>query len=154
MATGFRILPRRQVVGPETVARFRDLPVANVSDVMFRMAAGGPRLRPMHAGGVLAGPAFTVKTRPGDNLMMHRALSLAQAGDGDPAAALAALKARDGAAYDAFCETIAAIYFLSPQVRRAVGFPGREPKPARVEVTDLEDLLMPVLEAGFAPRPA
>lgn len=79
---------------------------------------------------------------------------IAQARDGDPAAALAALKARDGAAYDAFCETIAAIYFLSPQVRRAVGFPGREPKPARVEVTDLEDLLMPVLEAGFAPRPA
>ncbi|NMJ41528.1 RraA family protein [Roseomonas sp. JC162] len=81
MAAGFRILPRPRKVGPETVARFRDLPVANVSDVMSRMAAGGPRLRPMHAGGVLAGPAFTVKTRPGDNLMVHKALSLAQPGD-------------------------------------------------------------------------
>ena len=81
MAAGFRILPRTRVVGPETVARFRDLPVANVSDVMSRMTAGGPRLRPMHAGGVLAGPAFTVKTRPGDNLMVHKALAMAEPGD-------------------------------------------------------------------------
>ena len=35
----------------------------------------------MHAGGGLAGPALTVKTRPGDNLMLHKALDLAEAGD-------------------------------------------------------------------------
>ncbi|HWT09116.1 MAG TPA: RraA family protein [Roseomonas sp.] len=81
MAIGFRILPRARAVPSEAVARFRDLPVANVSDVMSRMTAGGPRLRPMHAGGVLAGPALTVKTRPGDNLMVHKAISLAEQGD-------------------------------------------------------------------------
>jgi RraA family protein len=63
------------------VAKFRSLPVANISDSMSRMTAGGARLRPMHSGGVLAGPAFTVKTRPGDNLMIHKALDLAEAGD-------------------------------------------------------------------------
>ncbi len=31
--------------------------------------------------GVLAGPAFTVKTRPGDKLMVHKALDLAASGD-------------------------------------------------------------------------
>ena len=57
------------------------LPVANVSDSMSRMTAGGTSLRPMHAGGtVLAGPALTVKSRPGDNLMLHKALDLAEAG--------------------------------------------------------------------------
>ena len=81
MAAGFRILPRARAVGPDVVARFRELPVANVSDSMSRMAAGGPRLRPMHAGGVLAGPALTVKTRPGDNLMVHKAIGLAEPGD-------------------------------------------------------------------------
>lgn len=81
MTAGFRILTRNRRVGPQTVARFRDLPVANVSDVMSRMSAGGARLRPMHAGGVLAGPAFTVKTRPGDNLMVHKAIALAEPGD-------------------------------------------------------------------------
>src|SRR3546814_3234911 len=48
---------------------------------MARMTAGGARLRPMHAGGVMAGPALTVKTRPGDNLMVHRALDIADPGD-------------------------------------------------------------------------
>ena len=81
MAAGFRILSRARAVGPEVVARFRELPVANVSDSMSRMTAGGPRLRPMHAGGVLAGPALTVKTRPGDNLMVHKAIGLAEPGD-------------------------------------------------------------------------
>ena len=78
---GFRILKRRRVVSADLVTRFRALPVANISDSMARMSAGGPRLRPMHKGGVMAGPALTVKTRPGDNLMIHKALDLAVPGD-------------------------------------------------------------------------
>jgi regulator of RNase E activity RraA len=78
---GFRILPRQRAVSAEIVARFRALPVANVSDSMNRMSAGGARLRPMHGGGVLAGPALTVRSRPGDNLMLHKALDLAMPGD-------------------------------------------------------------------------
>ena len=81
MAVGLRILQRSRRVGPEVVERFRSLPVANVSDGMARMTAGGSSLRPMHAGGMLAGPALTVKSRPGDNLMVHKALDLAEAGD-------------------------------------------------------------------------
>ncbi|WP_458094298.1 RraA family protein [Roseomonas sp. WA12] len=82
MAIGFRIHRRIRQVDATLVTHFRDLPVANVSDVMSRMTAGGARLRPMQApGAVLAGPALTVRTRPGDNLMIHKAISLAQAGD-------------------------------------------------------------------------
>jgi RraA family protein len=78
---GFRINPCQRRVQPEIVARFRTLPAANVSDVMARMVAAGPRLRPMHAGATMVGPAFTVRTRPGDNLMVHKALDLAEPGD-------------------------------------------------------------------------
>jgi RraA family protein len=81
MTIGFRILPRARTPDPAIMARFRVLPVANVSDSMWRMTAGGAGLRPMHGGGVLAGPAFTVKTRPGDNLMVHKALDIAEPGD-------------------------------------------------------------------------
>lgn len=81
MPTGFRILKRERAISPELVAAFAALPVANISDCMSRMTAGGPRLRPMHKGGVMAGPAFTVKSRPGDNLMVHKAIDLAAAGD-------------------------------------------------------------------------
>ena len=81
MPMGFRIARRRRKVDAALVERFRSLPVANVSDSMSRMAAAGPRLRPMHKGGAMAGPALTVKVRPGDNLMLHRALDLAEPGD-------------------------------------------------------------------------
>jgi regulator of RNase E activity RraA len=45
------------------------------------MTSAGARLRPMHAGGRMAGPALTVKTRPGDNLMILKALMLSKPGD-------------------------------------------------------------------------
>jgi regulator of RNase E activity RraA len=81
MTIGFRILSRRRKVSVAHVEKFKSLPVSNVSDVMSRMTATGARLRPMHASGVLAGPAFTVKTRPGDNLMVHKAIDIAEPGD-------------------------------------------------------------------------
>jgi RraA family protein len=85
MSIGFRVLPVERRVSAELVSQYRDLPVANVSDAMNRMFAGGAALRPMHGANlesrVLAGPAVTVKARPGDNLMLHRALDIAQPGD-------------------------------------------------------------------------
>jgi RraA family protein len=81
MNHGLRILKRQRAVDLTLARQFLDVPVANVSDCMARMTAAGARLRPMHAGGRMAGPALTVKTRPGDNLMIHKALMLAQPGD-------------------------------------------------------------------------
>ncbi|MDH2328176.1 RraA family protein [Cereibacter sp. SYSU M97828] len=81
MATGFRILKRERAVSADLVQRFLQLPVANVSDSMARMTAAGPRLTRMHARGQMAGPAITVKTRPGDNLMLHKAIDMAIPGD-------------------------------------------------------------------------
>jgi regulator of RNase E activity RraA len=81
MTIGFRIAERTQKVDLATIEKFRTIPVANVSDVMSRMTAGGPGLRPMHASGQMSGAAFTVKTRPGDNLMIHKALLMAGPGD-------------------------------------------------------------------------
>jgi RraA family protein len=68
-------------VPAQLVQAFQGLPVANISDCMARMSSAGPRLRPMHKSGYLAGPALTVRCRPGDNLMIHKALTMAQAGD-------------------------------------------------------------------------
>lgn len=78
---GLRILQRRRAVDLALARQFLDVPVANVSDCMARMTAAGPRLRPMHRSGRMAGPALTIKTRPGDNLMIHKALQLAVPGD-------------------------------------------------------------------------
>ena len=86
MPVGFVIHPRARSVDPATVAAYRGLPVANVSDCMGRLTAAGPRIRPLHAAGAaqkpgMAGVALTVKTRPGDNLMTHAAIDRAKPGD-------------------------------------------------------------------------
>jgi regulator of RNase E activity RraA len=78
---GFSIQPIRRRVSPAMIEKWRNIPVANASDCMSRLAAGGPRLRPFHAETLLCGPALTVKTRPGDNLMVHKALDIALPGD-------------------------------------------------------------------------
>lgn len=81
MTIGFRILNRTQVAPKALVDAFAKLPVANVSDSMFRMTATGSRIRPVHASGGMAGVALTVKSRPGDNLMLHKAIDMSQPGD-------------------------------------------------------------------------
>ena len=78
---GLQILKRSRQASEQHVQAYRGLPVANISDAMARMSAAGPRLRPMHKSGYLVGPALTVKARPGDNLMIHKALTMAQPGD-------------------------------------------------------------------------
>lgn len=81
MTAGFRIKTTWTRIAPDLIAAFRVLPVANVSDSMQRLTALGPQMRPMHRGGVLAGPALTVRTRPGDNLLLHKAIDIAAPGD-------------------------------------------------------------------------
>ena len=78
---GLQVLRRKRIVAADLVEKFATVPVANVSDVMARMTAGGNRLRPMHDGTPLIGPVITVRTRPGDNLFVHKALDIAEAGD-------------------------------------------------------------------------
>jgi regulator of RNase E activity RraA len=80
--TNLRVMKPARRVSPETVAKYKLIPTAVISDSMNRLAAGGASLRPRHAGGtVLCGPAYTVKTRPGDNLFVHKAIDTALPGD-------------------------------------------------------------------------
>lgn len=78
---GLQIRQRQRAVSLELAHKFRAIPVANVSDCMSRLFGGGAELRPMHDGSAMSGPAFTVKVRPGDNLMIHKALEMAERGD-------------------------------------------------------------------------
>ena len=79
---GYRIEPR--VAGPaaDLVTAFRDIPVAVAGDCMGR-SIGAIGLRPYHGrmSTVLCGPAVTVRVRPGDNLMIHKALMMVEPGD-------------------------------------------------------------------------
>ena len=52
-----------------------------LADVGGRRGTLGGRIQPLSKSMKVAGPAFTVEVRPGDNLMIHAALQLAQPGD-------------------------------------------------------------------------
>jgi len=78
---GFRVRDGHIRADKSMVDAFASIPTAIISDNLNRMAAAGSVVRPMHKGGRLAGTALTVKTRPGDNLMIHKAADMAQPGD-------------------------------------------------------------------------
>ena len=77
---GFRIFPSPARLDPAVVARFRGLASATLADAMGRFNFMDPGIR-SRSGFPLAGPAITVNSRPGDNLMLHKALQIAEAGD-------------------------------------------------------------------------
>lgn len=67
----------------DLIRRYGALSTSLVSDVFDRWA-GAPGILPVAAfrpGQVVVGPAFTVRTRPGDNLVVHKALDIADPGD-------------------------------------------------------------------------
>src|SRR5258708_18917970 len=80
-AIGFRILPIPERPDEKRVAEPARMVTPHLSDSMQRLYGGGPQLRPMHNGAKLCGPAFTVRTAPGDNLLIHKAIDTAEPGD-------------------------------------------------------------------------
>lgn len=83
MSVGNRVFLKRNLPDKEIIEAFRNLPAANVADTMSRLCALSSEIKlvgsPVAA--TMVGPALTVKARPGDNLMLHKALDMAQEGD-------------------------------------------------------------------------
>ena len=77
---GFRILPSPPRLDPSLVGAFRGLASSNVADAMGRFGFMDPGIQ-SRSGLPLCGLAVTVNVRPGDNLMVHKALQLAAPGD-------------------------------------------------------------------------
>ena len=68
-------------VSPDVVHQAATFQAAILADVAGRRGTMHARVAPVHERMQLAGPAFTVEVRPGDNLMIHKALEIAQPGD-------------------------------------------------------------------------
>ncbi|WP_246032994.1 RraA family protein [Falsirhodobacter xinxiangensis] len=75
------MLQRTRCVDADIIDGFRTVPVANVSDVMERVWSAPASIRPIHDGTPMCGPAVTVRAAPGDNLLVHKALDVAEPGD-------------------------------------------------------------------------
>lgn len=77
---GFRIFTEINRPERSLVEQFAGLPVANIADEMNRLFCMDARIQPLNSAPLL-GTAFTVKARIGDNLMLHKAIDMAQPGD-------------------------------------------------------------------------
>lgn len=74
---------RREIerVDPETVRAASAYASSILADVAGRRGALDGRIAPVSPGMRMAGPAFTVEIRAGDNLMIHAAMAMAKPGD-------------------------------------------------------------------------
>ena len=68
-------------VAPDLVALASTFQAAVLCDVAGRRGALDARIQGLNPAMTVAGPAFPVECRPGDNLMFHVALALAKPGD-------------------------------------------------------------------------
>jgi RraA family protein len=68
-------------VSPEVVAKASAFAASILADVAGRRGTLDGRVAPVTPRMRLAGPAFTVEVRHGDNLMIHAAMALAKPGD-------------------------------------------------------------------------
>ena len=65
----------------EVIEKFRSISVATVYEASGRKGFIDPKIKPIIKGIKLCGPAFTVQTAPGDNIMLHKALEKSREGD-------------------------------------------------------------------------
>lgn len=125
-------------VGADVVRQAATFQAAILADVAGRRGSMHARVAPVHERMQLAGPAFTVEVRPGDNLMIHAAIALAQPGD---------ILVIDGKGD----QTAALMGTLMMSACKKLGLGGVVVDAAVRDRLELLELGFPVFSAGFNP---
>jgi regulator of RNase E activity RraA len=126
-------------VSPEVVRRAASFPASILADVAGRRGSLTGRIAPLSPNMRLAGPAFTIEVRHGDNLMIHAALRLARPGD---------ILVVDGKG-DRTCALMGAIMI---RTCRARGIAGVVLDAAVRDTDELRELGFPVYSVGSNPN--
>jgi DNA-binding NarL/FixJ family response regulator len=124
--------------------------LAGLADVLIPAADGMPSASEAGATQSLLDEVLQVR---GDLEEPLRAIAAAARGK-DPAAEVALLEAESPELFEALTTAVAGGYFLSPDVRRRLGYPGQQAK--KLEDDFDQELLQPVIDRGpiFRPTPA
>ena len=125
-------------VSADVVAKASTFQAAILADVAGRRGTMHARVAPVHQDMKVAGPAFTVEVRPGDNLMIHAAIALAKPGD---------VLVIDGKGD----QTAALMGTLMLSACKKIGLAGVIVDGAIRDKLEILDLDFPVFSAGFNP---
>lgn len=125
-------------VSADVVAKAGTFQAAILADVAGRRGTMHSRVAPVHQDMKVAGAAFTVEVRPGDNLMIHAAIALAKPGD---------VLVIDGKGD----QTAALMGTLMLSACKKVGLAGVIVDGAIRDKLEILDLGFPVFSAGFNP---
>ena len=126
-------------VSAELVAKAREYAASILADVAGRRGTLDGRIAAVSPSLRLAGPAFTVEVRPGDNLMIHAAMTMAKPGD---------VLVVDGKA-DRTCALMGAIMI---NACKKLGLGGVVLDAAVRDVEELRELGFPVYSVGTNPN--
>ena len=126
-------------VAPDVVRKAAQFPPAILADVQGRRGTMHGRIAPLVRTMKLCGPAFTIEVRPGDNLMIHAAMSMAQPGD---------ILVIDGKA-DQTCALMGAI-MVNGCMKTKLG--GIVMDAAMRDYEELKDMGFPVFSVGTNPN--
>lgn len=125
-------------VSPDVVAQAAKYQAAILADVAGRRGTMD-RVAPLSPGMRLAGPAFTIEVRAGDNLMIHAAMAMAKPGD---------VLVIDGKG-DTSCALMGALMINACKV---LGLGGIVMDGAIRDTDELRELGFPVFAAGTNPN--
>jgi 4-hydroxy-4-methyl-2-oxoglutarate aldolase len=126
-------------VAPEVVKKAAQFAASIIADVAGRRGTMDGRIAPVSPSMRMAGPAFTIEVRPGDNLMIHTAMTMAKPGD---------VLVIDGKA-DRTCALMGSIMI---NACRKLGFAGVVLDAAVRDTEELRELGFPVYAVGANPN--
>ena len=75
------VIRKYERVTADIVGKYRDLPAATVYEASGQHGMMDPKIRAVYPEAKLCGPALTVECHVGDNLMIHKAVSIGSPGD-------------------------------------------------------------------------
>jgi 4-hydroxy-4-methyl-2-oxoglutarate aldolase len=126
-------------VSPEIVQKASAFAASILADVAGRRGTLDGRIQPLSPTTRMAGPAFTIEVRPGDNLMIHAAMAMAKPGD---------ILVIDGKA-DRTCALMGAIMLSAC---KKIGLAGAILDAAHRDTEELIELGFPLYSLGSNPN--
>ncbi|MDA2893301.1 hypothetical protein PDG61_20460 [Mycolicibacterium sp. BiH015] len=144
-------VPPRRTRPPRTLTAAEDATLMRVADTLIPEVGANPKASDAREFGAYLQLALAARADVFESVLKAVA-ELSDVADEDLYEALKEMWATDKFTFDPLSSIIAGAYFMTPQVKELIGYPGQHRDPAGLEdaANELETgILEPVLERGY-----